>query len=219
MASSTLWCPGEKFSPFLKKKKKKPFSWLTLNGSDTWTSGFSRRPSQIIIRGLKSPTGRPRGTRPPTYRPGFNVAMKETFYCRLQTAALSQLCVVHAIICEGRRGLVLIRAVKWRRSDRLLTSVEAEFTELAERARALVTRRDANTKERMLDALLFHMTCHQQQLSLGSQRMFAVCKPTCVFGSEHQIHLTSYSLANERGSEPGAGFQELGIILLVRTPE
>lgn len=137
------------------------------------TSGFSRRPSQIMRR-LKAPTGRPRGARPPTYRPGFNVAMKETFYCRLQTAALSQLRVVHAIICEGRRGLVLIRAVKWRRSDRLLTSVEAEFIELAERERALLTRRDANTEEKMLEALFFHMTCHQQQFSPGSQQTFAV---------------------------------------------
>lgn len=91
---------------------------------------------------------------PPTYRPGFNVAMKETFYCRLQTAVLSQLCVVYAIICEGRRGLVLIRAVKWRRSGRLLTSAEAKFIERSTKGgggygRSLVTRRDANTKGRM----------------------------------------------------------------------
>lgn len=55
--------------------------------------------------------------------------MKETFYCRLQTVVLSQLCVVYAIICEGRRGSVLIRAVKWQQYGRLLTSVKAKLIE------------------------------------------------------------------------------------------
>lgn len=59
----------------------------------------------------------------------FNVAMKEPFYCRLQTVVLSQPCVVYAVICEGCRGLVLIRAVKWQWSDSLPVSIEAEFTE------------------------------------------------------------------------------------------
>ncbi len=66
---------------------------------------------------------------PLTYRPVFNVAMKEPFYCRLQTVVSSQPCVVHAVICEGCRGLVLIRAMKWQRSDRLPVSIEAEFIE------------------------------------------------------------------------------------------
>lgn len=51
--------------------------------------------------------------RPQTYHPVFNVAMKEPFYCRLQTVVLSQPCVAYTVICEGCRGLVLIRSVKW----------------------------------------------------------------------------------------------------------
>ncbi|KAG7508091.1 hypothetical protein JOB18_002720 [Solea senegalensis] len=49
---------------------------------------------------------------PLTYRSVFNVAMKEPFYCRLQTVVLRQHCVVYAVICEGCRGSVLIRVVK-----------------------------------------------------------------------------------------------------------
>lgn len=124
---------------------------------------------------------------PPTYRPGFNVAMKETFYCRLQTAVSSQLCVVYAIICEGRRGLVLIRAVKWRRSGRLLTSAEAKFIERCTKGELggwgvtadLWSPAETQTqKGGCKKHIYFTWPVIGSKFSLGSQQMLAACKPT-----------------------------------------
>lgn len=81
--------------------------------------------------------------------------MKEPFYCRLQTVVLSQARVAHAVICEGCRGLVLIRAVKRQGPARPPVSIEAEFTEWCTRwegdyGQGPTTHRDASAKERML---------------------------------------------------------------------
>lgn len=137
----------------------KKLSWLSLDGPrwrirhlGSTTQALFHHPSQIIhcfhtlswwptviSYKLKSPL---------TYRPVFNVAMKEPFYCRLLTCLELTRCGVRCNLLRVQ-SLVLIKAVKW--SDRLPVSVEAEFTEWythweGDYGRALAARWDAAQK-------------------------------------------------------------------------
>lgn len=188
---STLESLGEKGSPSSRRSAAWPWMAPTMEDSPSGQQDFkflsppftnNAQPEKSERMANSNQSG---ASSPPTYRPGFNVAMKETFYCRLQTAVLSQLCVVYAIICEGRRGLVLIRAVKWQRSGRLLTSVEAKFIErCTKRGWGWVTAdlwspAETQTQKGGCEKhFYFTWPVIDSRFSLGSLQTLAACKPT-----------------------------------------
>lgn len=125
-ASSSYWGLNRSLPyPSLCRQSSPGCPWMTLsveNPSKDPTLGHhypsvlsppSSNNTWFTYADLMANSNRLYAESPQTYHPVFNVAMKEPFYCRLQTVVLSQPCVAYTVICEGCRGLVLIRSVKW----------------------------------------------------------------------------------------------------------